>query len=88
MEVKIGLGDTSRELVFTSAQTLEEIEETVIEAVTGGCGLLGLTDENGRRYLVHTAKVTHVEIGAPKGDPAKPRRVGYHAPPPGKKETR
>lgn len=87
MEVKIGIGDGSRELVFTSAQTQSEIEDTVTEALNS-LTLLGLTDENGRRYLVYTNKIAHVEIGqaSTPPEPTPPRRVGY--PSAGEKETR
>jgi hypothetical protein len=72
VEVKIGITDSPRELVFSSAQTPGEVEELVSAAVQGGSGLLGLTDEKGRRFLIHTAKIAYVEIGA-----ADARRVGF-----------
>ena len=34
--------------------------------------MLSLTDDKGRRFLVQTAKITYVEIGA-----ADTRRVGF-----------
>ncbi|HME48553.1 DUF3107 domain-containing protein [Mycobacterium sp.] len=72
MEVKIGIADSPRELNFTSAQTPAEIEEQVSEALAKGADLLKLTDERGRTFLVQTAKVAYVEIGA-----ADVRRVGF-----------
>ena len=72
MEVKIGITDSPRELVFSSAQTPEEVEELVDAALRAGSGLLSLTDEKGRRFLVQTAKIAYVEIGA-----ADARRVGF-----------
>ena len=72
VEVKIGITDSPRELVFSSAQTPDEVEEAVGTALQKGSGLLGLTDERGRRFLIHAAKIAYVEIGA-----ADARRVGF-----------
>ena len=72
MEVKIGITDSPRELVFSSAQTPDEVEEAVGTALQKGSGLLGLTDERGRRFLIHAAKIAYVEIGV-----ADSRRVGF-----------
>ncbi len=72
MEVKIGVSESPRELVFNSSQTPAEIEDLVKSALTGGGELLGLTDDKGRRILVQTSKINYVEIGA-----ADVRRVGF-----------
>ena len=72
MEVKIGITDSPRELVFSSAQTQAEVEELVSAALGDASGLLRLSDERGRIFLVHTAKVAYVEIGV-----ADARRVGF-----------
>ncbi|OIN78877.1 DUF3107 domain-containing protein [Mycobacterium malmoense] len=72
MEVKIGITDSPRELVFSSAQTPAEVEELVTAALRDGSGLLGLSDERGRRYLIHSTKIAYVEIGV-----ADARRVGF-----------
>ncbi|KAA1251426.1 DUF3107 domain-containing protein [Mycobacterium simiae] len=72
MEVKIGITDSPRELVFASAQTPGEVEELVSEALRENSGLLSLNDERGRRFLIHAAKIAYVEIGV-----ADSRRVGF-----------
>ena len=72
VEVKIGITDSPRELAFSSAQTPGEVEELVAAALSEGSPLLSLTDEKGRRFLIHTAKISYVEIGAADG-----RRVGF-----------
>jgi len=72
VEVKIGIAESPRELVFSSAQTPGEVEELVTTALGEGSGLLSLTDDKGRRFLVHTTKIAYVEIGAADG-----RRVGF-----------
>lgn len=72
MEVKIGVTDSPRELTFNSAQTPSEVEQLVTDALGQGSGVLALTDEKGRRFLVQTARIAYVEIGA-----ADVRRVGF-----------
>ncbi len=72
MEVKIGVTDSPRELMINSAQTPAEVEKLVTDALEAGSGVLALTDEKGRRYLVQAARIAYVEIGA-----ADARRVGF-----------
>ena len=72
MEVKIGVTDSPRELILSSAQTPAEVEKLVSDALEAGSGVLALTDEKGRRYLVQSARIAYVEIGA-----ADARRVGF-----------
>ena len=72
VEVKIGITDSPRELVFSSAQTPGEVEQLVTAALGEGPGLLSLTDEKGRLFLVHNAKIAYVEIGV-----ADSRKVGF-----------
>ena len=73
MEVKIGITDSPRELIFASAQTPGEVEALVSAALDNkDSDVLGLTDDKGRRFLVHAAKIAYVEIGV-----ADARRVGF-----------
>jgi len=72
VEVKIGVTDSPRELIVNSAQTPAEVEKLVTDALESGSGVLALTDEKGRRYLVQAARIAYVEIGA-----ADARRVGF-----------
>ena len=72
MEVKIGITHSPRELVIASAQTPAEVEKLVTAALGEGSGLLSLSDEKGRRFLVETGKIAYVEIGAPDS-----RKVGF-----------
>ncbi len=72
MEVKIGIADSPRELVVQSDQTPEEVETLITAALGGDAGVIALTDEKGRKYLVQSAKVSYVEIGA-----VAPSRVGF-----------
>ncbi|HET7075570.1 MAG TPA: DUF3107 domain-containing protein [Mycobacterium sp.] len=72
MEVKIGITESPRELLLTSTQTPDEVEELVTSALRDESGLLSLTDDRGRRFLVQTSKIAYVEIGV-----ADSRRVGF-----------
>jgi hypothetical protein len=72
VEVKIGITDSPRELVFSSVQTPGEVEELVSDALAKDSNVLSLTDEKGRRFLVHATKIAYVEIGV-----ADSRRVGF-----------
>jgi hypothetical protein len=72
VEVKIGISDSPRELVFRSSQTHAEVEKLVSAALAKGADVLSLTDDKGRKFLVPSAKIAYVEIGA-----ADVRRVGF-----------
>jgi hypothetical protein len=72
VEVKIGVTDSPRELVFNSNQRPDEIEKLVSAGLAKGTELLSLTDDKGRRFLVQASRVAYVEIGA-----ADSRRVGF-----------
>jgi hypothetical protein len=72
VEVKIGITDSPRELVFNSAQSPSEVEQLITDALNKDAGVLSLTDEKGRRFIVQTSKIAYVEIGA-----ADVRRVGF-----------
>lgn len=74
MEVKIGISDSPRELVIASSQTPAEVEALVSGALGGDNGVLSLTDEKGRKYLIQAAKVAYVEIGTSTAG-----RVGFAA---------
>ena len=71
MEVKIGVSDSPRELVFNSSDSPEVVEHE-IKAALADSAVLSLTDDKGQRFLVQTAKISYVQIGA-----ADTRRVGF-----------
>ena len=72
MEVKIGVADSPRELTVSTADSPDQIEALVTEALRNTQGLLTLVDDKGRRYVVPASRVAYVEIG-----PADSRRVGF-----------
>jgi hypothetical protein len=64
VEVKIGIADSNRELVFKTGMTPEDVYKRVEAALTAEAkAVLELEDEKGRRYLVSTDRVAYVEIG-------------------------
>lgn len=66
MEVKIGIADSNRELVFKTGMAPGDVKKRVEAALTADeTSVLELEDEKGRRYLVSTARVAYVEIGEP-----------------------
>lgn len=72
VDIKIGVTDSGRELVVTSASQPDEIELLVTEALKNPTGTLVLVDEKGRRVMVPSARISYIEIA-----PADNRRVGF-----------
>jgi hypothetical protein len=73
MEVRIGIQDSPREVVFESAAEPEELAEIISEAWSAN-ELVTLEDTKGRRVLIPTDKLAYVELG-----PASQGRVGFGA---------
>ncbi len=76
MEIRIGITYSPKEIEIELAD--DETGEKLIEEISASVGaegsMLWLTDKKGRRVGVPTAKLSYVEIGAPRsGD----RRVGF-----------
>jgi len=74
VEVRIGIKGAPRELSFESAQTADEIQTAVEQAISASAGTLMLSDEKGRRIIVATDKLAYVEIADTDA-----RRVGFGA---------
>ncbi|MGH3387203.1 MAG: DUF3107 domain-containing protein [Nocardioidaceae bacterium] len=72
MEVRIGVQHVNRELTLESAQSADEVQDTIAKAVSGDEPLLVLTDEKGRRVVVPADKLAYIEIGEESS-----RRVGF-----------
>ena len=71
MEVKIGVQNVAREIVFESSQSADQVAAQVEEAVSAG-SLLRLSDEKGRTVIVPGALLGYVEMGV-----ETERRVGF-----------
>ncbi len=65
VEVRIGVQNVARELVFESAQTAEQVQAAVAEALSSG-STLQLQDEKGRLLVVPVASLGYVDVGAPE----------------------
>lgn len=72
MEVKIGVVDNGRELVVSSADSADDVQAQISKALEGDAGVLALVDDKGRRFLVPSARIAYVEIGA-----SDSRKVGF-----------
>lgn len=74
MEVRIGVRENPRELVFESTETASAIVDRVSKAISDQSAAVSFSDEKGRVLLVPTASIAFLEIGAEES-----RRVGFIA---------
>lgn len=74
MEVRIGVKGAPRELTIESAQTADDIEQSVAAALKNGEPTVVLVDEKGRRIIIAADKLAYVEIADTDS-----RRVGFGA---------
>ena len=74
VDIKIGITNSPREIAFETAQTADEIEKAVSEALASKSTHLSLQDEKGRRFIVPVASLSYVEVGAEES-----RRIGFVA---------
>jgi hypothetical protein len=72
VEVKIGIAESARELLVSSDQSPEEVAKLVDEAITSDGGLLRLTDDRGRKFVIRGERIAYVEIA-----PEEARKVGF-----------
>ena len=63
MEVKIGIQNVGREIVFESSQNADAVADLVAEALTAQKELR-LKDEKGRLIMIPAGVIGYVEIGA------------------------
>lgn len=64
MDIRIGLTNTSRELGFESADTADQVKQTVADALAKGTVHIELADVRGAAYLIPIANIAYVEVGA------------------------
>ncbi|TDN46353.1 uncharacterized protein DUF3107 [Curtobacterium flaccumfaciens] len=74
VDIKIGITNSPREIAFETAQTADEIEKAVSEALASKSTHLSLQDEKGRRFIVPVGSLAYVEVGAEES-----RRIGFVA---------
>ena len=75
MEIRIGVTYSPKEIEIDMADDVsgDELVEQISASVGEEGSMLWLTDKKGRRVGIPTAKLSYVEIGAPRSD----RRVGF-----------
>ena len=73
MDVRIGIQNVAREVVIESAETAEQVSQTVRDAISGPTDLV-LSDSKGRQIIVPAGVIGYVEVGA-----EEQRRVGFAA---------
>ncbi|GGC88024.1 ATP-binding protein [Tersicoccus solisilvae] len=73
MEIKIGIQNVGREIVFESDQTAEAVAAAVSESLAKNT-VLTLTDTKGRQIIVPSGVLAYVEVGT-----EEQRRVGFGA---------
>jgi hypothetical protein len=74
VDIKIGIINSPREIGFETAQTADEIETLVSEALAAKATHISLKDDKGRRFIVPVASLAYVEVSAEES-----RRVGFFA---------
>ncbi|AKK02555.1 DUF3107 domain-containing protein [Corynebacterium epidermidicanis] len=72
MDIKIGFTDSPRELTIATDASQDEVRAKVAAALEAESGVLELSDDRGRQYLVRNSRIAYVEIGA-----ANARTVGF-----------
>ena len=71
MEVKIGIQSISRELVLDTPSSPDEIERSLLTALSNG-GMFVVRDEKGGKVLIPAEKIGYVELNG-----TEQRRVGF-----------
>ena len=72
MEVKIGVQHTTRDIVFDTEQSRDDVVSAVTKALGEDSGLISFADTKGRTVLVPAAKLAYVEVGEETS-----RKVGF-----------
>jgi hypothetical protein len=72
VDIRIGIAHSPREISFESSQSPADIEKAVADVLAGSAAHLSLKDSKGTVYLVPSASLSYVEIGAEEA-----RRVGF-----------
>lgn len=72
MDIRIGIVNTPRELMFQTTQSAADIEKAIAKALAEDSGTLRLEDDKGHIYVVAARNLAFVEIGQEKA-----RKVGF-----------
>jgi len=74
MEIRVGIRNSARELVFETNQSASDIEKAVDAALAAGSKTIKLTDDKGRLFIVPADTLAYLEVGV-----EETRRVGFIA---------
>ena len=74
MDIRIGITNSPRELTFESAQTAAEVEALVAAGLSSETGIIKLSDNKGKIFIVPAASFAYIELGSELS-----RRVGFVA---------
>jgi len=72
VEIRIGIANTGRELSFESADSAQDVQKAVSQALDSGATHVSFTDNKGNTFVVPTAGLAYVEIGT-----EETRRIGF-----------
>lgn len=74
VDIKIGIINSPREIAFETAQTADQVEKAVSDALEAKSTHLSMQDDKGRRFIVPVSSLAYVEVGAEEA-----RRIGFVA---------
>jgi hypothetical protein len=74
VDIRIGITNSPREIIFESSQTAQEVETIVATALESDSKFIKLVDSKGKLYIVPVAGIGYIEIGS-----ESTRRVGFVA---------
>lgn len=74
MEIRIGIINAPRELVFESSKSAKDITKAFASALEAKAPFVELEDDKGATFVVPTAGIAYVQVGA-----EETRRVGFVA---------
>jgi Protein of unknown function (DUF3107) len=74
MEIRVGIRNSARELVFETNLSASEVETAVDAALAAGSKTIKLTDDKGRLFIVPAETLAYIEVGV-----EETRRVGFIA---------
>ncbi|MGB6005532.1 MAG: DUF3107 domain-containing protein [Ornithinimicrobium sp.] len=64
VEIRVGVRNVARELVFESDQAGTEVRDAVTEGLAATNGIISLRDDHGRMILVPAEALGYVEVGS------------------------
>ena len=63
MEIRVGIRNSARELVFESNLSAKDVETAVDAALSAGSKTIKLNDDKGRLFIVPAETLAYIEVG-------------------------